>query len=99
MPLHLVTLCFQIGYNSGYDLIAAKRCPYDIAGSGLGSGTTFPPRPDGSSAGGVGVGIPFTGVAAAEATLQAISSAPPFPGMDMGRELGRLARRSADLRE
>lgn len=44
-------------------------------------------------------GIPYTGIAAAEATLQAISSASPFPGLDVGRELGRLARRAADLRE
>ena len=44
-------------------------------------------------------GIPFTGIAAAEATLQASSSAPPFPGLDVGRELSRLARRAADLRE
>ncbi|CAB1113789.1 unnamed protein product [Ectocarpus sp. CCAP 1310/34] len=46
-----------------------------------------------------GIGLPFTGIAAAEATLQAICSAPPFPGLDMGRELGRLARRAADIRE
>ncbi|CAM9564149.1 unnamed protein product [Ectocarpus sp. 6 AP-2014] len=46
-----------------------------------------------------GIGLPFTGIAAAEATLQAICSAPPFPGLDMGRELGRLARRAADMRE
>lgn len=42
-------------------------------------------------------GIPFTGIQAAEATLQASSSAPPFPGLDVGRELSRLARRAADL--
>eukprot|EP00903_Cladosiphon_okamuranus_P008996 g8606.t1 len=67
--------------------------------SGLGLESTSHPLPPDNGAGGVGVGIPFTGVAAAEATLQAISSAPPYPGMDVGRELGRLARRAADLRE
>lgn len=44
-------------------------------------------------------GLPFTGIAAAEATLHAVSSAPPFPGLDVGKELGRLAQREADLRE
>ncbi|CAN0223461.1 unnamed protein product [Pylaiella littoralis] len=60
------------------------------------SSATYPPPPDNAAG---GVGIPFTGIAAAEATLQAISSTPPFPGLDVGRELGRLARRAADLRE
>lgn len=64
-------------------------------GPGLGNDTILPP-PDHAAG---GVGIPFTGVAAAEAALHAISSAPPFPGLDTGRELGRLARRAADLRE
>lgn len=63
----------------------------------------FPPIPA-PPAGGAGAAaaveaIPFTGIAAAEAALQAaISLTPPFPGMDVGRELGRLARRAADLR-
>lgn len=42
--------------------------------------------------------IPNTGIAAAEATLQAAASAPPFVGLDVGKELGRLAQRAADLR-
>ncbi|CAM9661664.1 unnamed protein product [Scytosiphon promiscuus] len=42
--------------------------------------------------------LPFTGIVAAEATLHAVSCTPPFPGMGIGRELGRLARRAADIR-
>lgn len=44
-------------------------------------------------------GVPFTGIMAAEATLQAVAKAPPSLGLDLGRELGRLARRAADMRE
>lgn len=44
-------------------------------------------------------GVPFTGIMAAEATLQAVTKARPVLGLDLGRELGRLARRAADMRE
>lgn len=43
--------------------------------------------------------IPNTGLAAAEATLQAAASAPAFAGLDVGKELARLAQRAADIRQ
>lgn len=66
---------------------------HSAASMGTGWGIADQSPPDDAA------GIPFTGIAAAEATLQASSSAPPFPGLDVGRELSRLARRAADLRE
>lgn len=43
--------------------------------------------------------IPNTGIAAAEAALKAATCSPSLLGFDVARELGRLARRAAEIRE
>lgn len=62
----------------------AKRIPQQMASEDRGS-----PRAE---------AIPNTGLAAAEATLEAAASAPSFAGLDVGKELARLAQRATEMR-